>query len=302
MHFMLWTTHHQSNRQMKRIHAILFISITMLILCPASRNWCQTAHNTPEKITLKIAGLQMNVTGSIHKNKITIINSIEKAAKSGAKFLVTPEGSLSGYHTEFIQEELADALQQVTAEAKKHQIGILLGTCYKEINKTKEVCYNQVRFYTPKGDYLGAQSKYLLCSPVDFPASGEMLDYIQGYPQVFEWNGIKFGILICNDLWATPGYTTISNPYLPLKLKQLGAEIIIHAINSGTNQRYKKFHEASVELWAYSLQIPIMEVNAAKGSKKINAVSGYVNILGERTVIVPDKGEQLFYCSVTIER
>ena len=78
-----------------------------------------------------------------------------------------------------------------------------------------------------------------------------MIDYVEGELKTFEWNGKTFGILICNDLWATPGYTTMPNPYLPWKLKQMGAKFIVHCINSVSSQKYKSFHESSAELWAY---------------------------------------------------
>lgn len=84
------------------------------------------------------------------------------------------------------------------------------------------------------------------------------------------------------------------NPYLPWKLKQMGAQFIVHCINSGTNQKYRPFHESSAELWALSTQIPILEVNAAQENEKINAQSGLINANGERGYRVPDYGTQFF--------
>ncbi len=101
-----------------------------------------------------------------------------------------------------------------------------------------------------------------------------MIDYVEGELKTFEWKGKTFGILICNDLWATPGYTTMPNPYLPWKLKQMGAKFIVHCINSGSSQKYKSFHESSAELWAYSLKIPIFEINASCGEQPVNARVG----------------------------
>jgi predicted amidohydrolase len=121
-----------------------------------------------------------------------------------------------------------------------------------------------------------------------------MVEYVEGELKIFNWEGFRFGILICNDLWATPGYTTIPNPYLPWKLKQMGAQFIIHCINSGTVQKYRPFHESSAELWAFSTHIPILEVNAAQGKEIINAQSGLIDAKGARSLRVPDSGEQFF--------
>lgn len=268
------------------------------LLAAALTNAQTVSHPGLADSTIKVAGLQMDVTADILKNKNRILSGIREASTAKAAFLVTPEGSLSGYHCNFNQGELLKAMEEVIVYAKELKIGLMLGTCFKN---EKELCYNQIRVYTPEGKFLGAHSKVLNCSPVDAPGTGEMLEYEEGVLQTFEWNNIRFGTLICNDLWATPGYTTIPNPYLPLQLKQMGAEVIFHAINSGNNQRYRNFHESSVELWALSLHIPIMEVNAAKGMDKINAQSGLVDVNGTRSVVVPDTGEHLFYCQIRLD-
>jgi predicted amidohydrolase len=245
-------------------------------------------------LSLVLSGLQMTVTNNIKKNQEQIINGIRKAAQEGASFLVTPEGSLSGYTSNFNQSELNDAIEEIRAAAGKMKVGLMLGTCYKELIKGKEFCFNQVRVYAPDGHFMGEYSKILRCSNLDIPGSGEMVEYVEGELKVFNWEGLRFGILICNDLWATPGYTTMPNPYLPWKLKQMGAQFIIHCINSGTVQRYRPFHESSAELWAFSTHIPILEVNAAQGNEIINAQSGLIDANGVRSLLVPDSGDQFF--------
>lgn len=252
------------------------------------------------KTKLRLAGLQMNVTKNILENKIIILEGIRNAASNGANYLITPEGSLSGYHSNFDQIELDSALEEILEEAKNNNIGLFLGTCYFNIINEKEYCFNQIRFYSPTGIYLGAHSKILLCSPLEYPGTGEITDYVQGELRTFTSDEVNFGALICNDLWASPGFTTLPNTYLPWQLKKLGAQIIIHSMNSGYKQRYRKFHESSSELWAYALNITIMQVNAAKQEKQINASSGVINGEGVREVIVPDVGEQLFYYDLDV--
>ena len=248
-----------------------------------------------------LSGFQMNVTNNITQNKVQILDGIKRAAREGADFLVTPEGSLSGYTSNFRQDELAVALKEVESAAAEMKVGLMLGTCYKEAIKGEEFCYNQVRVYTPEGRFMGAYSKILRCSNPDLPGTGEMVDYVEGELKAFDWNGLRFGILICNDLWATPGYTTIPNPYLAWKLKQMGAQLIVHCINSGTVQKYRPFHESSAELWALSMKIPIMEVNAAHENEKINAQSGLIDQNGERSLRIPDSGSQFFTTRISLK-
>lgn len=272
----------------------VFIPVFYLLLFSPLVPGQQTAMVKEGVSSIELSGLQMTVTNVIKNNQEKIMTGIGKAAQEGASFLVTPEGSLSGYTSNFSQSELESALAEIKALAVKMKVGLMLGTCYKEMKNGKEFCFNQVRVYSPEGDFMGAYSKILRCSNIDLPGTGEMLEYVEGELKTFDWNGIRFGILICNDLWATPGYTTMPNPYLPLKLKQMGARFIVHCINSGTVQKYRPFHESSAELWAFSTQLPILEVNAAQGTEMINAQSGLIDGKGERIVRVPDTGLQFF--------
>src|SRR4030042_802883 len=271
------------------------LSAALLIFLTSSGvNEKTQAQNLNESISIKMAGYQMIVSNDINSNKQKILAGMQVAINEGADFLVTPEGSLSGYTGNFDQGQLQKALSEIESAAKEHKIGLMLGTCFKEVAGGTEYCYNQVRIYAPDGQFMGAYSKILRCSSLDFPGTGEMLDYVEGELMTFNWEGNTFGILICNDLWATPGYTTISNPYLAWKLKQMGAQFIVHCINSGSNQKYKPFHESSAELWALSLKIPIMEINASCGEQPVNARSGYIDAKGERIITVPDTGEHIF--------
>jgi len=279
----------KKNSNAKRICLTALILIAPLITMPQV-----AARVNDAESSIVLAGLQMNVTRDIKNNQEQIITGITKAAREGADFLVTPEGSLSGYTGSFNQNELETALGKITDAAVKMKVGLILGTCYKETKNGIEFCYNQVRVYAPDGDFMGAYSKILRCSSLDLPGTGEMVEYVEGELRTFDWKGNRFGILICNDLWATPGFTTMPNPYLVWKLKQMGAQFIVHCINSGSVQKYRNFHESSAELWALSVQIPIFEVNAALGSEIINARSGLIDAHGERSLLVPDSGEQFF--------
>jgi predicted amidohydrolase len=282
-------------------HIIISIVSVITYFFYAPLTTAQSASGVKEIASfIVISGLQMNVTGNIKHNKEQIMHGITRAESEGASFLATPEGSLSGYTSNFDQSEVTAALNEILSYAQKMKVGLFLGTCYKEQIKGVEYCYNQVRVYTPEGAFLGEYSKILRCSNMDLPGTGEMVDYVEGELKTFDWNGYRFGILICNDLWATPGYTTIPNPYLPWKLKQMGAQIIVHCINSGTVQKYRPFHESSAELWALSLKIPILEVNAAHGEEKINAQSGLIDSDGERRLRVPDFGLQFFTAGISL--
>ena len=250
---------------------------------------------------VRVSGVQMTVSRDVAANEKRIVRAIDQAAADKADFLLTPEGSLSGYWTGFDRTEVAVAVERLAGHARAAGVGLALGTCYKELEGDKEYCYNQVRIYTPDGELLGWHAKILRCSPLDHPGTGEMTDYVEGTLRTFEHGGVKFGALICNDLWATPGWTTMPNPYLPWQLRRMGAELILHAINSGRDLRNRPFHESSVALWCYKLGIHIVEVNASHGEDPVNARSGVVGPDGEWVVMAAEAGEAQFTCDIVID-
>jgi len=250
---------------------------------------------------LRIAGIQMVVSREVSGNEGRIAAGLDRAAADGASWLLTPEASLSGYTPDFDMEEVQTATARLVRRAKDLGVGLALGTCYREAEGGRQHCYDQVRLYAPDGEHLGSHAKILRCSPLQHPGTGEMLDYVEGVLRVYEWNGFRFGALICNDLWATPGYTTMPNPYLPWRLKQMGAEFLLHAVNSGGDERLRPFHESSTELWARTLRLPIVQVNAARpDGAPVNAASGAVDADGVRYVRPADCGEQYFVCEVAV--
>ncbi len=235
----------------------------------------------------------MIVSHDVSANERKILEAVNRAAQDKVDFLITPEGSVSGYHSKFDSNEVAQSVKTITEIARKAQVGLALGTCFKEKNGND--CYNEVRMYSPEGEYLGIHSKILRCSTAQDPNGGEVAEYKTTPLRTFQWKNINIGILICNDLWATPGFTQIPNPYLASQLKQMGAQVIFHSINSGTDLRYQAFHESSAELWARTLQMPIVEVNAsAENDGFINAPTGVISTDGSRVAVVPNKGENYF--------
>lgn len=256
---------------------------------------------------LTVAGFQMLVSESdIGANERAIHRAIDQAAGVKADFLLTPEGSLSGYNADFDRVTVADTIERVAQHAKESGVGLLLGTCYKKEEegfvgpdptpRRLECCYNQVRVYAPDGEYLGFHAKILLTSPIRIPGTGEMRAYVIGTLRTFAWDGICFGALICNDLWATPGATVMSNPYLAWRLKEMGAQVIFHAVNTaGTPLLYRPYTESNQSLWAGALSIPIVSVNAANlDGAPTNCRSGVWGPDGQRKCEAKDSGEQFY--------
>lgn len=249
-------------------------------------------------IPLRVAGFQMAVGTDIGANTAAICAAVRRAASAGAEILLTPEGSLSGYTPHFDPLAAAEGLERVTSLARQQGVGLALGTCFRE---TDGLVYNQIRFYTPGGDYLGFHSKILRCGSMEEPVEGEINDYATKPLRTFDWDGTPIGGLICNDLWANPQCTPMPDPHLSQQLVRMGARVIFHAVNGGGKGTewyrdvYWHFHAANLRMRAEAGKTWIVTVDASLSpSWPCSAPSGVLNPEGDWVCRTHAEGEQFF--------
>ena len=253
---------------------------------------------------IRVAGAQIPVSLSIPDNCKAILHAIEAAARDKADILVTPEGSLSGYTPEFDQGEVSGALQEVCRAAREHGLGLALGTCFTESDGR---CYDQLRFYAAEGSYLGFHSKTLTCGTLNSPFRGEIEHFSAAPLQVFMIRGIPCGGLICNDLWANPGYTPTPDTHLSQQLADLGARIIFHSVNGDrdgspwSTVSTWNYHESNLELRARAGKLFIVTVdNCAPLEVPCSSPGGVVGPDGSWLVRAPRHGEHVFVFELSL--
>ena len=249
---------------------------------------------------LAIYGLQMPTTINVSQNVKLIKKHIPLAKETGADFLQTPEGSVSGYYPDFDMNEVADAVLGLADMAKHNELGLFLGTCFKKKFGAHIKIFNQIRTYNSQGNLISEYSKIMNCHKLNDQLQGMDEDsfFEEGKLTSVIINDIRVGFLICNDLWVTPGYTIKANTYLPYQLKQMGVEVIVHSTNTGEDPFYTSFHEESVKLWARCLKMHIVETNASCGNKPVTALSGVVNPEGVYVSTARRQGIQSFFYEI----
>jgi predicted amidohydrolase len=217
--------------------------------------------------------------------------------------LLTPEGSLSGYTPDFDQAALAAALAELTCLARTLRLGLALGTCFTEPDGRT---HDQLRFYSPAGDYLGAHSKILLCGSLALLPQGEINHYASAPLRTFDFAGLPIGGLICNDLWANPTCTPMPDPHLSQQLVNLGARVIFHAVNGGRSGGGPagvdwQYHAANLRLRAAAGKVWIVTVdNCAPLHLPCSAPGGVLNPDGEWVCRSAPQGEQLFFYDIEL--
>jgi predicted amidohydrolase len=217
---------------------------------------------TTQRITLA----QIFVTENVKRNLKSIRAAFAQAKKDHAGWVAFPEGALSGYYDGFDQQEVARGFEEVQQLCRDTGVNALIGTCWKEEGKT----FNEIRMVDSTGSQVGRYAKMCL-------TYGDAKQFAPGtFPLVHEVAGIRWGTLICNDLWVTPGYSDGPNPHLTLKAAKAGAQVIFQCVNSGTDQRFRAYHESHLSLCSAEAQCPIIVVNAAH-NRPVNCASGIVS-------------------------
>lgn len=189
-------------------------------------------------------------------NKNSIISAIEAAEKEGARLLVTPELSVTGYtcadlfFTFALQKAANDALAQITAATKGKNIAVLLGMPVPFLGSLYN-CAVLVR----GGKIIGAVPKKHIANYNEFYekrwfASGFDFETVQdisicGFDvkigdQIFDLGGgAMLGVELCEDLWVPAPPSS--------QLVQSGANIIANLSASDEYVSKAQYRKSLVE-------------------------------------------------------
>jgi predicted amidohydrolase len=217
------------------------------------------------KNTMRFGGAQMPVTPFQQTNITAIKTAIDWAADNNVDYLVTPEASLSGYAVNYCEhpELLATGLKQIQLHAASKQVGLCLGTLWLEQqdHDKSPVKRNQIRFYTPQGEFLGTVDKHVL-TPLDLEIGRVSSDGLSGVLIPVDERFIPTVGLICADLY---GHMSDQGG-LPQQLFNIGARLAIHATNPERglsefkDQLEQQWLEANICRVSYSF-FPVISVD-----------------------------------------
>ena len=222
--------------------------------------------------TVRFAGAQIPVTQNLEKNEASIIKAIDWAAENKCDWLLTPEGSLSGYFPNFDlvlengMPDLAKAAYKVISYANKKGIGIALGTLWVDIEHRGSIRKNQIRYYDKQGELLGATNKQYIVGGEDSPHHSwdQVLADPPGTTKTHYLDGVRTCGMICNDFWGN-GFR-FNAPSLPLMASIHQVEVILHATNGdrGNSQDslWMEWHDVHLRMMSSQYGIPIITVDS----------------------------------------
>jgi NAD+ synthase/NAD+ synthase (glutamine-hydrolysing) len=176
---------------------------------------------------MKIAVAQINTTvGDFAGNAARIREAIDRARAAGARVVVTPEMALSGYPPEdlLFRNDFCDQCEEALRSVASHapDLAVVVGHPHRE-GRTR---YNAASLL--RGG--GIEAIYFKQRLPNYNVFDEQRYFAAGdRPCIFEAEGRRIGITICEDLWF---------PEPARKAREAGAELLL-SINASPYHRNK---------------------------------------------------------------
>lgn len=223
---------------------------------------------------MKLAIAQINfVVGDLSGNIRKMLDYVDRARNAGAALIVFPELALSGYPPEDLllrkgfRQACEDALTELAG--KTSNVTLLVG--HPHLRKGK--LYNAASVLC-EGKVLATYLKQLLPNDSVFD---EQRYFTPGSDAcVFELEGIKFGVNICQDIWE---------PAPTLRTKAAGADVLLVLNSSPYHIRKLDLRHQIVRQRIAETLLPVVYVNLVGGQDELvfDGASFAINEKGELT-------------------
>jgi predicted amidohydrolase len=244
---------------------------------------------------IRVAGIQMLVSSELEANLPKILAQIAIAADDGSEIVLFPEMSLSGYHGKYDFDAVQKAVDEIRATLQKVSVAAIVSTGWRQDGEA----FIQQRAYDNAGELLGTHEK-MLPTGID-GKTGDRAFCVPGRElRTFTWHGVACGMLICNDMWMTPGCGPHHDSRLMYQLGKMGAQIVFHSIHSGPGIRHIPYHESNISLRAEENKVHVCAANAAHQRRGINCSSGVVTPNGEWITRLNRVGEGRYHATLAV--
>lgn len=206
---------------------------------------------------MRIALAQFNpIVGDLTGNIKKIIQLAQQARDAGAQVLVTPELALTGYSPEdlLLREHFHQAVQAALDELLElDDITLVVG----HPAKLGYECFNAATVMRD-GNRLGQYHKMLLPNDEVFD---ECRYFTPGMaPLVFEQDGVKIGVLICEDVWALEPAAEAA---------EAGAQLLVALNASPFHSNKLQVRQDSVRYRVEETGVPLAYVNTVGGQDEL---------------------------------
>lgn len=215
--------------------------------------------------SLRVRRVQLSVSTDVVADVSVIRKAVLLVIDQQEDIFLLPEGRLSGNTPLFDRNIARKAFGGNVRQADGLQFGVTLGTCWKE---TDENCHTWPCFYQKDGACLGFQSGTLTCGTMTTESGGEIRISVFQLLHTFAFQWLTVGRFICNEMWPSPIYTSMSAPHLTDQLATIGACVIFHAASGSkgislfSQEPVKQYHCSKLLLRVEVFRLWFVTVNS----------------------------------------
>ncbi|MGB3491395.1 MAG: NAD+ synthase, partial [Elainellaceae cyanobacterium] len=223
---------------------------------------------------MKIAIAQLNPTiGDLTGNAQQILSAAQEAAAVGARLMLTPEMSISGYpprdllmQPSFVKA-MADTLTQLAHDLPAG-LAVLVGTAEpneRSHERGEKSLFNSM-VLVENGELWQSFHKRLL--PTYDVFDDDRYFAPNSHSNLFVLDGVRIGVTICEDLWNDEEFWGRRNyGENPLSdLSKQGAELIVNLSGSPYSTGKQKLRQAMLSHAAKRYRLPLLYVNQVGGN------------------------------------
>lgn len=223
---------------------------------------------------MKIALAQINtIVGDCEGNLEGVLRSLERAKAEEVDLVVFPEQTLPGYPAEDLleREDFIEQVESVFDRAVEacEGLAMVLGTIVRTGSSEGKPIYNSAAL-VKDGEVLGFQHKTLLPTYDVFDEARYFCPALD-HP-VFEFQGRKLALAICEDLWNLPGFC-VENRYDIDPVEKwtagAGADLIISISASPFSLGRPRFRRRMLEEIVKSRGVDLVYCNLVGGNTSL---------------------------------
>jgi len=229
--------------------------------------------------TMRVAAVQMRSSRDLNDNVTVMKQHIERCARDGARVVVFPECSLSGYFDEKYMKQLTGealeaGLRQICDTCSQCKVYAIVGMPYRDGDKL----FNSAIVIDPAGAVVERYHKIQLAE--SWPSAGDHLS-------VFKIDGVPCSIIVCHD----ERYPELVR--LPVLA---GARVVFYLSHESGIRNESKLapYRAQIQARAVENTVYVVQANApanedtsgSHGQSRVIAPDG--NIVKEATVFGED--------------
>ncbi|MCC7059794.1 MAG: NAD+ synthase [Burkholderiaceae bacterium] len=235
---------------------------------------------------MRIAAAQLNqVVGDFRGNADRIITAARDAVARGARVLLTPEMSLAGYPPEdlLLRATFHRGCEQALAEVCEATAGLDLYLLLGHPRRRDALRCNGASLVY-RGHVLGEYDKHEL---PNYDVFDEYRYYQAGdRPLVFEVDGVRFGVAICEDFWF---------PEVPARARAAGAQVLL-ALNASPfhmNKQHERLDVARANVCSQGLSMLAANLVGGQDELVFDGLSFALDASGELMAQAPPFREDL---------